>query len=146
MSKRSIIIGWLLSVALALAGGLYLGRGQVEVREVLKEVEGKTKIVEVEKIITVTVVKQPDGTTTTTTKTEDKKKDTQVSNKSTDKSSTKSPALAQWGVGGGISARFGQFPLKPEYYGSVSRRVLGPVWVEGQGSIQSASIGVRLEF
>lgn len=76
----SKIIGGLVILLLAFAGGAYYGRSSTTpvvttVDRVITQ-EGETKTVYVDRIVTVTKTVQKDGTTTEVTRTEDKSKNT----------------------------------------------------------------------
>lgn len=117
-------------------------------------VETKTKTVEVEKVVTKTVVqvvKAPDGTTTTTT-TKESTKDATTTVKDKVKDTPVSPVAVgavrrDWSVGVQWRPRPDDFGWQPAG-ASIGYRVTGPVWAEAGVDWKSgaAIVGVRVEF
>ena len=138
MSMQTKALVALFLLLAAFAGGAYWGRGQ---REVVVT-EGKTVEKVEERIVTVTKVIRPDGTIEETTKTEEKQTDTKTKEKS---KATSAAQLAQYGVGVAALASLRNFP-EHEYSVTLSRRILGPAWLELQGTKQAVGVGVRIEF
>lgn len=136
-------------------GGFYLGKGNKEVVIQEKIIKGDTVIKEVETIVTVTKTVHPDGTTTETTTTDTKQKDTHEQESTTDKSSSSKSIASNWGVGIGVVASLKdaidnksvkELP-KPDYYGMISHRVLGDIWVDLQANTnKEIAGGIRVEF
>lgn len=145
MATRFYVYIALLLLAGAFAGGYYLGHGRVET--VIKETEGKERVVYKDRIVTVTRVVKPDGTVTETTRTEDRSgsRDTETTGRD---SSTK-PALADYSLGAGYVVRsvssVGNTSLSAfEIRGG--RRVLGDIWGEIGLRNDSLALGVRYEW
>lgn len=147
-SKKLIAI---FLTALALFGaGFWVGRGETKVETRTVTVKGETVTKVVDHIVTVTKVIKPDGTVTEVTKTEDKDKWIKEKEETADKSKVTTPVLPNWGVGGGVVVK----PLdgvatliKRDYYGEVSRRLIGGVWVDLRvDTSRQIGLGVKLEF
>ncbi len=140
--NKYTLIGLLILLVGATAGGYYLGRGQVQIVEKV----GKTITVERVRTVVVTKTVHPDGTTTETTSTTDK----ETEKEKTKKDSTSTPLLSDYSVGAKYWAGRGR--ELDNYYENVEitagRRLLGDVWLEaGIIPLQlQGSIGLSLKF
>lgn len=146
ISLQYKIGGALLALILTFLGGYWSGSGNVKTVTQVKEVKGDTITKVVDHIVVVTRTVQKDGTVTESTSTEDKVADAKVSTDSTDREKSTSTVLPNWGIGGGGVANYKEL-LKPEYYLTVDRRILGGIWGEvGATSDRRVMLGVKLEF
>lgn len=125
---------------LAFAGGYYTASKQVEVVEKVIVKEGETKTVVQEKIITRTVVKHPDGTTTETTREENRDVATEERVRESDSGTTRTTVSS--GGNYRLGVYYGMRSISDAYQPNdwrsntsvyVSRRIVGPVWIDVGG-------------
>jgi hypothetical protein len=138
------IAGIVLLIAVAFAGGLYLGRGQREV--VTIEKKGEERLVYKDKIVTVIRTVKPDGTVSEETRTEDRSGT--KSSSTTDRSvAIKSQSKYRLGVKywKDYSDPLNFNPVK-DVEGIAGLRLFGPVHLEVGVRKDSAAIGLSLEF
>jgi hypothetical protein len=147
--KIIIVLGLAIGIFL---GGYYTGKGDKEVQTQEKVVykEGEQKIVYQDRIVTVTKVVHPDGTTEETTKTEDKNQttDTRTAEGQTDKKQDTKVALSNYSIGTRYWASF-QSPLETSYGNieiNAGRRIIGDVWADIGVKKDAASVGIRIQF
>lgn len=134
--------------------GYYAGKGDKEVQIVEKVItkEGETKTVYKDRIVTVTKVVKPDGTTTETTRTEEKEgtKETKRTEVASNKDTKSTPILPKYSVAGGLLQgiyTLSRLHFRPDYYITGGYRVLGPTWLEiGSNTKEELTLGVRIEL
>ncbi len=119
-------------------GGFYAGKGQtrVEIQEKVVRVEGESKTVYKDRIVTVTKTVQPDGTTTEVTKTEEKEgsKETRTTSDEKDRKTVTTPILSKYSLGLKYWASLDDkidVSRMSNYEVTAGYRVLGEVWVIG---------------
>lgn len=149
MSVMYKLLAVLVLLGLAFGAGMYIGRGtqQVITQDRIVYKEGETKVVD--HIVTVTRTVQKDGTVTETTKTEDKDTDKKTAEKEKDHSSVVTPMLSQYKLGIRLHElrSTGDLTDYTKVELDVSRRVLGPLWLDGGiGIDKSITLGVSYEF
>lgn len=145
LTKIRIALLAVLGLVLAFAGGLYVGSGRVT-KEVV-EVKGEEKTVFKDRIVTVVKETRPDGTVKETTKTEDREGSTQ--SKSTQVASKTEAYNPDWKVGAIYHYQYGsrdQLSYMADVQATVSRRILGPVFVDVGVGVKAVSLGASVEF
>lgn len=147
LTKLGIVLA---TLTLTFLAGLWTGKGQVKVETHIVKEKGEVVTKVVTQIVTVTKTVRPDGTVTETTRTENKEADTKEKTETSDKNKVTTPSASDWGVGGGAVASFGsdlRTVPSVDYYGEVSRRVIGDVWVDLRVDTSRAiGLGVRIEL
>ena len=137
----------LVGAAIVFASGLYVGRSGGS-KEVV-EIKGEEKTAFKDRIVTVTKEVKPDGTTTETIKTEDKQGSSQ--SKSTAASTKTDASKPDWKVGAIYHYHYGgrekeQLSYMADVQAIVSRRILGPVFLDAAIGAKSVALGMSVEF
>lgn len=132
------ILAILTTLVVIFIGGFYTGKGQtrVEIQEKVVRVEGESKTVYKDRVVTVTKTVKPDGTTTETTKTEEKEgsKETKTASKDTAKSTVTTPTLSNYSLGlkywASLDDKLDMRKMS-NYEVTVGKRMLGEIWLIG---------------
>jgi hypothetical protein len=144
ISPFTKLIASIVLLAVAFAGGLYLGRGQKEV--VTVEKRGEERLVYKDRIVTVTRIVKPDGTVTEETRTEDR--EGTRSNSTVDRS-TASKSQSRYRLGVKYWKDYSDplnFQPSKDIEGIAGLRLFGPVHLELGVRKDSAAVGLSLEF
>lgn len=147
----------ILAVLAAALGGFYVGRGQkqVEIQEKVVTIKGETLTVYKDRIVTVTRIVRPDGTTEETTRTEEKegKTEEKIAEKKKEKESVTTSTSSQYSLGLKYWASFDdKFNVDKardtnKYEVTAGYRVMGDVWLEaGYRLDKQVSVGLRLQL
>lgn len=131
-----------------LGAGYYWGSGQVVVEK------GETVTVVRDRIVTRIVEVKPDGTTTTTESTEEHHQDTSHTEVHEGPStSSKVQANYRLGLSYWAGSPADVLELRRGYDGlslSASRRIIGPIWIDGQvrpfGDRKEVALGLFVQF
>lgn len=145
LTRTRIALLTILGLVLAFAGGLYIGSGRVT-KEVV-EVKGEERTVFKDRIVTVVKETRPDGTVKETTKTEDREGSSE--SRSTQTASKTEVGKADWKVGAIYHHTYGsreQLSYMADVQATLSRRILGPVFVDVGVGVKAISIGASVEF
>jgi hypothetical protein len=147
---------WLTLLVGASLLGFWLGHGQKEVQVIEKKVEvrveGETKIKYQDRIVTVTIIKKPDGTVTETTTTKESSKDEHTNTSSTtkDKSTqeeTKYSAQYSFGLSTHPSLDATQYRDWHSYRAEAGALLVGPLWgTISYGNKEGILLGLRVEL
>jgi hypothetical protein len=150
-------IAGLIALAAVFLGGFYVGRGQkeIEIQEKIVEVKGETTTVYRDRIVTVTKVVKPDGTTEETTRTEEKegRKEEKTVDKSKEKDSATRSIASNYSLGLKYWASLddkssvGNVRDTGKYELTAGRRLLGDVWLGvGYKLDKQVSLGISVHF
>lgn len=151
MSSKYILV--LVLIAAAAGTGYYLGSGNVEIQERVITKEGEVRTQIVERVVTKTVVVQPDGTRTETETVADRTQEEQSRNTETDSSRIVVYIRPDYSLGVQFHQ---QYQDLPNIYNDIQdlrswnvqlgRRLLGPIWAEAGVGMEQYTIGLRWEF
>lgn len=150
-NRNKYLIVLVLLVASGL-GGFYLGRGQkeIQIQEKIVTTEGESHIEYRDRIVTVTKIVRPDGTTEETTKTEEKEgteeKKTKVAEK--DKSRTEKSLASNYSLGAMYRLKYGDLTRSALNSVEVTggRRLIGDVWLDVGATTSDVAVGLSVKW
>lgn len=151
------IIALLIPIA-AFGGGYYYGNQNVKVTEKTVTIQGDTKIVFKDRIVTKTIIRSPDGTVTETTKEEEISQETSShtsSNMASTETSNTGNTKEKYRIGANYWSRSPSDFIQPGNWSdrigvSGSRRIIGPVWLDVEGRFgtreRQVAVGVSVTW
>lgn len=158
MTLMHKLVALVIVTAVAAGTGYYYGRGnkQVEVREKIVTVKGETITQYKDRIVTVTRVVRPDGTTEETTRTEDKQgsSEQRTTEKKKDTDTATTSIARSYSLGLKYRTRLSDIPDiqqagrdRNNYEMTAGYRLMGDVWIQSGLQLDgSVSLGVAYQW